>query len=102
MSTILGCVVAGFGFACGRFRPVPGMSVPIEIDRDFPFQMALSFDEAAMEVLEWLDDAPFEWDMYVDLPADCIRYCFRTVADATAFKQHFANASERRAVAGGH
>jgi len=25
--------------------------------------------------------------MFVDLPANCIRYCFRTVADATAFKQ---------------
>jgi hypothetical protein len=34
--------------------------------------------------------------MYVDLPANCIRYCFRTVADATAFKQRFANASESR------
>ena len=52
-----------------------------------------------MEVLDWLDDAPFEWDMYVDLPANCIRYCFRTVADATAFKQRFANASEKRAIA---
>ncbi len=78
------------------------MSVPFEINRDFPFQVALSFDEAAMEVLEWLDDATFEWDMYVDLPENSIRYCFRTVADATAFKRRFANASERRAVAGRH
>ena len=39
------------------------MSVLFEINRDFPFQVASSFDEAAMEVLEWLDDAPFEWDM---------------------------------------
>ncbi len=73
-----------------------------EINRDFPFQVALSFDEAAMEVLEWLEDASFEWDMYVDLPENCIRYCFRTAADATDFKRRFANASERRAVAGGH
>ena len=78
------------------------MSVLFQINRDFPFQVALSFDEAAMEVLEWLDDAPFEWDMYLDLPENCIRYCFRSVADATAFKQRFANASQRRAVAGGH
>ncbi len=78
------------------------MTVLFEINRDFPFQVALSFDQAAMEILEWLDDAPFEWDMYVDLPANCIHYCFRTVADATAFKQRFANASERRAVAGRH
>lgn len=73
-----------------------------EINRDFPFQVPLSFDDAAMEVLEWLDDAPFEWDMHVDLPANCIRYCFRTVGDATAFKQRFANGAEKRAVAGGH
>jgi hypothetical protein len=65
------------------------MSVLLQINRDFPFQVALSFDDAAIEVLEWLDDASFEWDMYVDLPADCVRYCFRTVADATAFKQRF-------------
>jgi hypothetical protein len=77
------------------------MSVLLQINRDFPFQVALSFDNAAMEVLEWLDGASFEWDMYVDLPANCIRYCFRTAADAVAFKQQFANASERRAVAGG-
>ena len=44
----------------------------MQINRDFPFQVALSFDEAAMEVLGWLDDASFEWDMYVDLPANCI------------------------------
>jgi hypothetical protein len=78
------------------------MSVLLQINRDFPFQVALSFDEAAMEVLEWLDDGSFEWDMYVDLPANCIRYCFRSVADATAFKRRFANASERPAVAGRH
>jgi hypothetical protein len=78
------------------------MSVLFEINRGFPFQVALSFDEAAMEVLEWLEDASFEWDMYVDLPENCIRYCFRTVADAAAFKRRFANASEGRAVAGSH
>ena len=78
------------------------MSARFEINRDFPFQVALSFDEAAMEVLEWLDDASFEWDMYVDLQANSIRYCFRTVADAMDFKRRFANASERRAVASGH
>ena len=76
------------------------MSVPFEINRDFPFQVSLSLDEAAMEVLEWLDDSPFEWDMYVDLSENCIRYCFRTIGDATAFKRRFGNASERRVVAG--
>ena len=72
----------------------------LAINRDFPFQVALSFDEAAMEVLEWLDGAPFEWDMYVDLPANSIRYCFRAAADAVAFKRRFANRMQRRAIAG--
>ena len=79
------------------------MSVLLHINRAFPFQVPLSFDEAAIEVLEWLDDAPFEWDMYVDLPANCIRYCFRTMLDAAAFKQRFADGStKRRAVGGWH
>jgi hypothetical protein len=38
-----------------------------------------------MEVLAWLEERSFEWDMYVDLPASSVRYCFRTLADATAF-----------------
>jgi hypothetical protein len=78
------------------------MSVVFEINRDFPFQVALSFDEAAMEVLGWLEDSPFEWDMYVDIPANSVRYCFRTIADASAFKRRFAHATEGRAVAGRH
>ncbi len=78
------------------------MSVILEINRDFPFQVALPFDEAAMEVLDWLDSSRFEWDMYVDLPENCIRYCFRSLADATSFKQRFKNAQERRTVAGRH
>ena len=52
------------------------MSVILAINRDFPFQVALSFDDAAMEVLDWLEGCSFEWDMYVDLPANCVRYCF--------------------------
>jgi hypothetical protein len=55
-----------------------------------------------MEVLDWLEGSSFEWGMYVDLPANCVRYCFRTLADASAFKQRFKYAAERRAVAGGH
>ena len=78
------------------------MGVILEINRDFPFQVEVSFDEAAMEVLDWLEGCPFEWDMYVDLPANAGRDCFRTVADASAFKQRFGHATERRAVAGGH
>ena len=78
------------------------MVVILEINRDFPFQVELSFDEAAMEVLDWLEGSPFEWDMYVDLPANALRYCFRTVTDASAFKQRFGQETERRTVAGSH
>ena len=78
------------------------MSVILEINRDFPYQVALSFDEIAMEVLAWLDDRSFEWDMYVDLPASEVRYCFRSLADATAFKQRFVHATQWRAVVGGN
>jgi len=78
------------------------MGVIFEINRDFPYQVALSFDEAAMDVLDWLEDCAFEWDMYVDLPESRIRYCFRTLADASAFERRFGDASEGRAVASGH
>jgi hypothetical protein len=75
------------------------MSAILRINRDFPFQVALSFDEAAMDVLDWLEGQSLEWDMYVDLPANTIRYCFRTMAQATAFKRRFGEAAEGRAAA---
>ncbi len=78
------------------------MSAILAINRHFPFQVPLSFDDAAMEVLDWLEGSSFEWDMYVDLPANTVRYCFHTLADASAFKQRFGYAAQRRAVAGGH
>jgi hypothetical protein len=78
------------------------MSVIVEINRDLPYQVALSFDEAAMEVLAWLEGRSFPWDMYVDLPANSVRYCFRTLADASAFTHRFGNAQEGRAIASGH
>jgi hypothetical protein len=70
------------------------MSASLQINRDFPFQIALSFDDAAMEVLDWLEDCPFEWDMYVDLPENTVRYCFRSMADASAFKQRFRHMTD--------
>lgn len=76
------------------------MSIIFAINRDFPYQVILSFDEIAMEVLDWLEERSFEWDMYVDLPAGAVRYCFRTLADATVFKQRFVNATQRRVVGG--
>ena len=75
------------------------MSVVLEINRDYPYQVALSFDDAAMDILDWLEECDFEWDMYVDLPANTVRYCFRTLADVSAFRQRFGNASEGRTVA---
>ena len=78
------------------------MSVIFEINRDFPYQVALSFDEIAMEVLAWLDERSFEWDMYVNMPAGAVRYCFRTLADTTAFKLRFVHAAQRRTVGGGN
>ena len=78
------------------------MSMIFEINRDFPYQVPLSFDEAAMEVLDWLEKCGFPWDMYVDLPANTVRYCFRTLEDAAAFRQRFEHASQGRVVSGRH
>jgi hypothetical protein len=72
------------------------MTAILRINRDFPFQVALSFDDAAMEVLDWLEGYPFEWDMYVDLPENTVRYCFRSIADASAFKQIFGQMTEKQ------
>jgi len=88
--------------SCSWFVLNAAMSVLFGINRDFPYQVALSFDEAAMDVLDWLEECDFEWDMYVDLPENTVRYCFRTVGDAAAFKRRFGHAAQRRAVASGH
>jgi hypothetical protein len=77
------------------------MNVILEINRDYPYQVALAFDEAAMDVLDWLEGTDFDWDMYVDLPENTVRYCFRSLDDASAFKRRFADAPQGRAVAGG-
>jgi hypothetical protein len=68
------------------------MGVIFEINRDFPFQVPLSFDEVAMNVLDWLEECAFEWDMYVDLRASTVRYCFRNLEDAAAFRRRFIDA----------
>jgi hypothetical protein len=74
------------------------MGVDFEINRHFPYQVPLSFDDAAMDVLDWLESCPIEWDMYVDLPANTVRYCFRTSQDAAAFIRRFGHSAEGRAV----
>ena len=78
------------------------MGLIFEINRDFPYQVPFSFDEAAMEVLDWLEECGFPWDTYVDLPAHTVRYCFRTLEDAAAFRQRFEHASQGRVVSGRH
>jgi hypothetical protein len=35
-----------------------------------------------MDVLDWLEGREFQWDMYVDLPENTVRYCFRTLDNA--------------------
>jgi hypothetical protein len=79
------------------------MSLIDEINRNFPYQVAVSFDEETAGVLEWLDAFARPRDMYVDLPANTVRYCFYNLADASAFREKFgqANALEGRTVAGG-
>jgi len=77
------------------------MSLIPQINQDFPYHVALSFDEAAMDILDWLEECGFEFDLYVDLPGNTVRYCFRTLNDASAFKRRFGNAPQGRVVASG-
>jgi hypothetical protein len=65
------------------------MSLIDDINRDFPFQVTLSLDDELLGVLDWLDARLGGWDMYVDLRDQTIRYCFRDLADATAFSRRF-------------
>ena len=53
------------------------MSLRDDIDREFPFQIALSLDDGLKGVLDWLDERIGRWDMYVDLEGHTIHYCFR-------------------------
>ena len=75
------------------------MSVLFEINWDFPYRVAVLFDEASTDVLDWLEECEFEWDIYVDLPKNTVRYWFHTVGNAAAFKRRFGH-PQRRAVAG--
>lgn len=65
------------------------MSLIADINRDFPFQVTLSLDDRLDGVLDWLDVRLGRWDMYVDLRDQTIRYCFRDLADASAFSRRF-------------
>ena len=65
------------------------MGLRDDINRDFPFQIALSLDDQLKGVLDWLDERIGRWDMYVDLQDHTIHYCFRDVGDAADFKRCF-------------
>jgi hypothetical protein len=65
------------------------MSLIPDINKDFPYQVPLSFDEMVMEILDWLEEGGLEFDMYVDLPGNTVRYCFRTLSHAAAFSRRF-------------
>jgi hypothetical protein len=40
--------------------------------------------------------------LHAAMPAGAVRYCFRSLADATAFKRRFVDATQRRTVVGGN
>jgi hypothetical protein len=60
------------------------MALIDDINRDYPFQVKLSLDDARLG----------RWDMYVDLSDQSIRYCFRNLADASAFSRSFVKTRE--------
>lgn len=59
-----------------------------DINRDYPFQVSVPLEVDLVGVLDWLYDR-VDWDMYVDLKAGSIRYCFKHLADASAFNRRF-------------
>ena len=46
--------------SCSLFVLNDDMSVILEINRDYPYQVALSFDDAAMDILDWFEECDFE------------------------------------------
>lgn len=70
------------------------MALIDDINRDYPFQVKLSLDDELKGVLDWLDARLGRWDMYVDLGDQSIRYCFRNLADASAFSRSFVKTRE--------
>ena len=66
------------------------MAIREEINRDYPYQVALSLDDKLAGVLDYLDERLGGWDMYVDLRDQTIRYCFRDEGEAFAFSRRFA------------
>jgi hypothetical protein len=59
-----------------------------DINRVYTYQVSVSLEVDLKGVLDWLYDHT-DWDMYVDLKAGSIRYCFKHLADASAFNRRF-------------
>jgi hypothetical protein len=70
------------------------MAIREEINRDYPYQVALSLDDKLLGVLDYLDERLGRWDMYVDLRDQTIRYCFRDEGEAFAFSRRFVQVRE--------
>jgi hypothetical protein len=70
------------------------MALREDINRDYPYQVALPLDDQLVGVLYYLDERLGRWDMYVDLRDQTIRYCFRDEADAFAFSRRFVQIRE--------
>ncbi|MEA2880551.1 MAG: hypothetical protein QOF14_5747 [Hyphomicrobiales bacterium] len=70
------------------------MAIREDINRDYPYQVALPLDDKLVGVLNWLDERLGRWDMYVDLRDQTIRYCFRDEAEAFAFSRRFVQIRE--------
>jgi hypothetical protein len=62
------------------------MAVIDDINRECPYQISVPLDLKG--VLDWLYDRT-EWDIYVDRHQGSIRYCFKNLADASAFNRRF-------------
>jgi len=70
------------------------MAIREDINRHYPYQVALPLDDKLVGVLDWLDERLGRWNMYVDLRDQTIRYCFRDLADALAFSRRFVSIRE--------
>lgn len=83
------CSLPGAFLAGQRISRGNSVRLIDKIHRDYPYQVTISLDAPATGILDWLDARIGRWDMYVDLNSQAIRYCFRDLADASAFSRRF-------------
>jgi hypothetical protein len=76
------------------------MSVVLEINRDFPTRSRCP--SMRRRWTYWIGSITANSSgICTSLPENTVRYCFRTLDDASAFKRRFGNAPQGRAVVGG-